>query len=607
MNWTEGRTWVGLALCLLSACGGGSGVRETPAPATRIMLQGAVVDSAPVAQGAIEVKPLAGVPTSTRRDDSGRYELIVEGLTAPYVLWDETAQLAGVALAPGRAPVTPLSHLLLAELQGDDPAHFYQVLGPVGAADFSRIDAAQLADAEQRLLERLQRQLGLTLPADLGRFHDSAFEPVAGDPMMDLISGLHAALAQHGSDLATLVQEVALHGRLCDRARVTLDLGGAHSVFCPMELTSAVDDTAGTEALHFASPLGDELQVLLRSGAVASVRWLRDGRERAACTGAGCAGLGVGVPDADGHRLLTWKQVRLSGATPASVQGRLSSGEGPVQAPCAGRRFSARHTDGLREEECVGQRLVTRQFQRLAHGFTGAVDGSRLLDIRLDGDRVAWISLGRTWGEIEYRCIGRACSGVSVGPAAADGVRRIVLAGTRMVRALGDGQVDPADTVQVEADVLTARTPPAPTDSCPMPILLTLESSDGTVMPLCDTRPGASIGIDDVDGDGRFETVMTDSTNPESDVVSVVYNLDLAQPTQVTMSRVRVEAFELAYRCRGGDCQGGSVTFTTDLRYRFQFDGTVLDEVLPDGSPGTRHLVLRGTILSAALVVAPGD
>lgn len=592
-------------LLLLAACGGGGDVRDPGPEPARVTVQGRLVDVQPVAAGTLTAKPRVGLPT-TAAHGVGSYELIVEQMQGPVVLLDGVSQLAGVALGPGTAHVTPLTHLLLAELQGDDPVRFFDVLGPVGGADFSRLTAEGLADAEQRLRQRLLHQFGLAVPAAVADFSTMPFEPVAGDPMAELLAALQAALERQGLTRADLVQQVALHGRQCERARVDLVSGDQRSTLCPAQRATApaAAGPALTE-LRFTDDLGDTLLVqLLADAQVHAVRWQRGGRTLAACDGAACTGLTVGAPDAAGQRTLRFDGTPLGGTR---VSGTLVSGEGEVAPACAGRRFTALHGDGTVEEDCVARRVALRQYARVVHAFIGTLDGTRALDVRLDGDTVAWVALMRTYGGVDYRCAGAECRGVTLGAPDADGVRPITLAGTTLWRSLGGGQVDPQDTVRLDAALLSARTPAPPVTSCPSPVTMQLASSDGVTLPLCELNPGASIGFDDTDFDGRNETISTGSANALGDSVDITYNLDTARVVSLTSTRTFLDGSEPAWACDPDDCPHVSATLTADSRYLFRVDGTPLAEVLPDGTPGPRRLVLTGTLLSGALVVNPGD
>lgn len=598
--------WRHAALAALVAAsascgGGGDSGRVVPPPAPRTVLSGTLVADGTLTAGAIEAKPASGLPMVSAHDASGQYELIVEPMKPPYVLRALSPPLTSVATGPGITNVTPLTHLLVATLAGDDPNGFFDVLGPLGGADFSGIDAAAIADAGARLRERLRRQFDFELPDELVDVLGTPFEPVAGDPMFELIGRLRQMLEARGLTLSDLTATLAAQSRRCGQARLDMTGVDGAATFCPAELgTQTGIANPALTTYRFTDDLGESLELVAIDSSVQSLRIERNGVLRHGCTGTACTGLTIGAAGSDGRRKVHLDGVPLDGpAGRTQLSGTLTSGTGAVDVPCAGRRITLQAGSAAPEIECVARRIVTRQFGRRAYSFVGRLDGTRVLDVRADGGQVAWVALTRTFGGIEYRCIGSGCAGVTVEPPDAQGLRRIRLQGTPLHRSLGEGVIDPADVVTVSAELVSGATPPLPLEGCAAPVALTMQASDPERFELCDTLPGSSIGQDDTDGDGRFETLLTDTENLQGDRVEISFNRDLTQPNSVVFSRPFLDAGEVAYRCDGTACQGVTMTATSTGRFLFKLDGTVLTERLPDGTPGTRNVLVSGTVLSA--------
>lgn len=582
--------------------------RNPDQPPQRIELVGTVAGGAPAAFAEVISKPATGPTIAVGTNASGRYAMIVEPQAAPFLLQARTvgttfgqASWYAVATQPGIVNVTPLTTLVVAQLQGDDPSVFYQSLGPSGASDFSAVTQANIAAAHAEVVKRLKRQFGITVPASIASFSTSAFSAVAGDPMDDLLSELKQRLDANGSSFEQLVVDVVEEALRCKAEKLVVSIGGATEELCPANKESAPDPSdASVTIARFVNAMNDALVVRTRGTALLAVEFEREGNVVSTCADSACAGVTLGALDGDGYRSIAFAGTTLTGAAAnATLTGSLKTGNGVPPRNCTGTKITYEYSDGRVEIDCLARRVSTPRFARVSYGFFGKNDASRLLDVRADGEAVAWVGIGPSFGGIDYRCKSSACNGVVVGAADAQGRRTVTLENTLLARANGDGTVNTDDAVRVTATLLSAPPPVPPTNACAVPIRLTLTSSDGVVLPLCDINRDGGLSLNDVDGDGVVDQVGTTTlATLTGDQVAPLFDTSANTPASIEFLRNFFDAYPVEYRCLATACAGMSIRRNTEGRYVFELNGATLTEVDPDGGVGDRTLRLDGFIIS---------
>ncbi len=574
----------------------------------RIELVGTVAGGAPAAFAEVLSRPAAGPNIAVGTDAGGRYAMIVEPQAAPFLLQARTVgQLFGgsswfaVATQPGTVNVTPLTTLVVAELQGDNPNVFFDSLGPSGAGDFSAVSQANIDAAHLKVVKRLQRQLGIAVPANITSFSALAFTALPGDPMDDLLSELKRRLDATGTDFEQLVSDVAEESLRCKAEKLRIEIAGEPEELCPANKENAVDpNDASITIARFINAMNDALVVRTRGTSVLAIEFEREGNVLFACADSACNAVTLGELDGEGNRAVAFAGTALAGATGnALLTGTLVSGNGIPPRNCTGSKIIYEYADGRSEVDCLARRVTTPRFARMSFGFFGKNDASRLLDVRADGQSVVWVGIGPSFGGIDYRCKNSDCAGVSVSPADAQGRRTVSLASALLARANGDGTVNTDDTVRVTANLVSAPPPVPPTAACAVPIRLTLTSSDGVVLPLCDIDPDGGLSVNDADGDGINEQVgLNADATLSGDQVSALFDVVVNEPASVEFLRTFFDAYPVEYRCLAATCAGMTMTRNSEGRYIFEFEGTMLREIDPDGGAGDRTLALHGFIIS---------
>lgn len=562
------------------------------------------------------VRAQAGTPRSLSlsSDDDGPYRLPVGDLLGPYLVRGSVAATNDVfhalALGPGAANVTPLTELVAAAALADVPRLFYDGLAG-GLSRFGSLGTADLQRAEERVRVLLQRRFGIAVPAALASFNTSAYAAVPGDPMHETIRALRRRLVEQGRILADLTGDVVADTLLCRGEGLALAEGGDDDALCPSAKTHRPDaDDAAVSVIGFDNVYGERLELRVRDNALLSVSFVRRGGTPATCEGAACVGVTLETPAADGTRGIRFEGTPLAGANgTVRLQGHLVSGNGAVPALCAGTRVTAIATSGAIDVHCVARRITTSKFSRTSYAFFSKSSSNWLLNVIAGPDGVHWVSisdptrLDNDRRGVRYRCKDNECNGVAIGAPDASGARRLVLAGT-VLQGIGEGgNPDPADSVAVSAELDGAALSESPPAACDVPLSPTLANSDGVTIGLCPSTAFINPNAEDLDGDGVVDVVSLDYLDDRGNTTITLLQFDLATGASaaVEVRRRFINDAGLAsrqtvqYRCSAEACAGVAVQASFES-VQVQFSGTVLQEVDPDGSPGSRTLTLNGSL-----------
>jgi hypothetical protein len=473
----------------------------------------------PAAKGAAGL-----IRTGNATAGSVAYRLSLAQLTAPYALrahFDNGAeQFVFVTLATGAgvANMTPLTNLMVAQLYGQEPE---AVFNTFNAALAERVTEASLNEAQTKVRALLEGQLGVTVQPGTGDFVTSSFEPRPGDPMFDTIASLLEKIAADGSTLQALTTQVAEAARLCLAEKLTITIAGTAADFCPQS-KSATPEVADTTVIAyvFEAAGGEKLTVRARDGSVLTGQYTAGNGDVYSCSGAGCTGIALGTPAGDLTRPLVFSNanwpsaggnaVRLSGTLRGAIPGVVLP---PL--PCAVNRFYMVLPDRQVVADCadipaasaiglVGTFNVQRGgTRRWLFSFANGVGENGLpptdraaLHVELEGDQLIGITATRIDPDtdeldIDYKCRGVACNGVTVGPAVVNTdfgfdieLRTITLEGTQLAAVQPDGTLSTAQTALATAtlatvgfDTILLNGPPS-SDCAAVPQRVVVKTSD---------------------------------------------------------------------------------------------------------------------------------
>ena len=433
----------GLALASLAGCGGGGGPEAVPASPLPPSLRGEATDALSPAPTNVEVtaKGSSGLSRTSASLLSGtRFDVSLQELSGPYLLASartDGAFVYALALQEGTANLTPLTTLVVAQLLGQDPDDYFEALGHNGGVP--AFTAGQLALAQSQVEYHLHRRLGLDWRGSAS-FTTTPFEAVAGDPHFERLRLLQTTLAGQGRTLSALVDEIRLQAQRCTGLRLTVQGPVESHAFCPQTSGTALDPTDGGVRLHeFTDLYGDQLLVRLRGDSVVSARFTFEGVSHD-CSGAGCGGLLPGAFDGAGERPLQFDALALLAADGQRLElsGTLTAAAlGQVFPPLAcedNRAYLIPPSGeilGFCDSDVIGRASGrARQVHTLADE-AGTV-ASRI-DVTVQGETLISVSLWQLDGGTErvtHRCLGAACTGVTVSAAQADGLRRVSLQDT---------------------------------------------------------------------------------------------------------------------------------------------------------------------------------
>jgi hypothetical protein len=169
-------------------------------------LGGVAAVGAPIVGGTVDVSCAGGTPLNTTTGDSGQWQVAISGQTLPCAVQvsggtvgvggaANALALHSLAVEFGNLNVTPLTDLVVASRLGRDPQAWF------AAPVFAGIDAASLDAAATRIVAALGigSTLGTRNPLT------ARFEPVAGDPIDDVLEALDSALQALGQGYAALL------------------------------------------------------------------------------------------------------------------------------------------------------------------------------------------------------------------------------------------------------------------------------------------------------------------------------------------------------------------------------------------------------------------
>lgn len=204
-----------VATLLLSACGGGGGSGEAPPPAAaQLIVSGTAAVGAPLTGAEIEVKCATGTG-STSTDAQGVYAVSIAGGSAPCLVKASagtigaggaanTDTLLGVTDAAGKANVTPLTQLILAQALGQEPGAAFAASLPNDKLALAQLDAAWSS------VKTSLRNFGIDVAGLDGNPVGAPFTAdSATDPLDQSLEALKSRLEATGSTLAALTQALA--------------------------------------------------------------------------------------------------------------------------------------------------------------------------------------------------------------------------------------------------------------------------------------------------------------------------------------------------------------------------------------------------------------
>ncbi len=583
-----------------------------------VTIAGTLSNGFTVGEG-ITAQHASEAPLGVQADRQGAFRLNIEGKTGPFLLrglMRSQGVFHSVATQPGVVNVTPLTELTVAMLRGEPPTLFYDTLAS-GDANLSEVTETEVVLAEQRVRRLLLRQLNVQVPAGIASFVRTPFTALNGDPMHDTLRTVLNAVTATRQTFPDFVGEVADESRRCKTEAVAVSLGDASDELCPASKSTGPDSLdSSITRYQFTSALGDVLVVRVRDGNVISTEYGRNNVIEYDCQASTCSGIALGTPAGDGSRRITLTSARLAarqGTGSAVLNGAAQSGDGPVPLVCLGTRVSTVFSDGGTDLQCVARRFTTRKAARTSYAFLSKSTLPWLLNVIAEGERVVWVSiddplLNGNPASIRYRCKNSACAGVTLAAADAQGHRTLTLSNTTLSKVNADGSLSSTEQARVSA-VLETLAPIAVSSTCEEPVRIALDHSDGTHEDLCLSSFSSFIPNDN-DGDGVVESVSLQliTTIPASEVLDTLieaaeFDSATGAVQSIQLSRPYVNAGFLnlflnpvvQYRCVGAACAGFSITPFGDS-YQAQFNGTVLQEIDPDGGIGDRTLTINGTM-----------
>lgn len=584
--------------------------------------------------------------TSASSVPSLQYAVSLTDLAGPYALSalvqdeNQAVRVYTVATSQGRANLTPLTSLLVAQLYGQDPAAAFQGFGPAGSTDATRITSANLAGAQARLTAFVQEELGIDIPATTGDFVTAPFVPVAGDPMYDAIAAVFGRLAELDITPEQFTASVAQASRLCLTESADITIADGTTPFCPQtKSATAADDDADRFDYVYVDRHGNTLTVTVDGDSVLSVRYDHEAGVAYACENTACGAISLDEMTGDLTRPMHFGNLVLYGdGGNARIDGTLTGAIPGVTLPvlpCDDNRFFVVSTDRSVVAACVDPDQYGFGIGAYLGDFLGLAPSRVRYEYALnDGSdptrpKVSVVTdandavLAVQFVDFEpdeysprriYGCRLAACNGITLGEVTENAdllyppiqIRTITFQDTVLTGHDEDG-VDTGDSVSLTASLNTAyydwvtggHIMPIefpPDGSCGSGNLPVAGNADGTTFDLCLTPDGPA--LEQPSGDvlltaGRFDT----------DSLRV-----LLRGEQIVQATVSIRNQPLGFICNGAaDCAGITVSAPdSDGLRTLQFDGAVLYEALLDRIAGTRSLRLEGgPVTFDALVPAP--
>ena len=199
-----------VASIVLVACGGGGAGNSNPSDPSTLSGVAAVGD--PIASGTIQIKCAGGDPLDTTTDTNGAWHVTISGQTPPCAIevsggtvngLTNTVPYHSIATSVGTVNVTPLTDLMLANLQGTATPDLW----------FASLVASSLAPITQDLVETaLAKQCaalsGLTQLCASNAI-TTEFTPTTGNSIYNLLVALQKAMGNSGVSYATLLGDAS--------------------------------------------------------------------------------------------------------------------------------------------------------------------------------------------------------------------------------------------------------------------------------------------------------------------------------------------------------------------------------------------------------------
>ncbi len=222
----------------LAACGGGD-------DGAKPVLSGTAATGAPIVGGSVAVTCAGGAGLSAVTDASGTWSVSLSGQTLPCAVQvsggtvggaASTATLHSIALAFGTVNITPLTDLTVARLIGSAPSEWFAHPSFAGVT----------AEARSNAMQSIVSALGLGTALGQANPFTTAFQPVAGNAMDDLLEAIRSVLGTLSSDYVALLQAAAsgdFAGFSGFPAGIEVALGGTQNCSAGTAMTYAQGNT----------------------------------------------------------------------------------------------------------------------------------------------------------------------------------------------------------------------------------------------------------------------------------------------------------------------------------------------------------------------------
>jgi hypothetical protein len=188
-----------VAMLFVAACSSSSSSPETATPTppddgtpttpTITTLAGTAAAGAPI-KGTVYLRDASGTLRSDAIGDAGGFEFDIEGLTAPFLLWSDgvangkEAFFYSMAVAGGRANITPATHCIMAMALGENPVPHYRANPLATPPEATDVDSAK--ERLSSLFSQLFKEAGVAEDFDL--MHGEFDADGSGfDQIMDIV------------------------------------------------------------------------------------------------------------------------------------------------------------------------------------------------------------------------------------------------------------------------------------------------------------------------------------------------------------------------------------------------------------------------------------
>lgn len=572
--------------------------------------------------------------TSSSSARSSQYAVSLTDLTGPYALSalvmdvNQGVRVYGVATARGRANLTPLTTLLVAQLYGQDPAAVFQGFGPGGSTDAARITTAGLAEAQGRLTAFIQEELEIAIPAAAGNFVTAPFSPVAGDPMYDSITAIFDRLEDLRITPEQFTSSVAQASRLCLTEHVTIADAGTTLEFCPKAKSATpADDDEDRLDYEYVDRHGNTLTVAVDGDTVLSARYDDEAGSAYLCEGAACAAIALDEAAGDLTRPMHFGNLALTGASGSvNINGTLT---GPIPGvalpvlPCDTNRFFVVLPDRSVVAACVdpdqygfGIGAYLGDFQGVGpsrvqyqYGVPDYIDPTRPKVTVVTDANDAVLAVQFVDFEPDtytprriYGCRLETCNGITLGDVTENVdvlgapilIRTVAFQNTLLAGYDEEGN-ETGDRVELIASLNTAyfdwvangymdpiEFPPP--GICGSGDVAIAGDADGTAFDLCLTSTGSAFELPNRD-------ILLAAGDSGTDSLRL-----LLRDGAIAQATVSIRNQRLDFICNGGSgCDGITVSAPgDDGRRTLQFDSPILYEALLDRITGTRSMSLDG-------------